>query len=121
MTKNQLISHINNIHNSKLNNSNTFFSNINKSKSVWWFNISTSKFDSDVNLLLNAEEYALWLFLPKGFVNQLNEKFNIRADKNAVDLEISSSINSNYLIDIKSNGSKFNFSRFVKEKITFNK
>lgn len=117
MTKNQLISHINNIHNSKLNNSNTNFSNINKSKSVWWFNISTSKFDSDVNLLLNAEEYALWLFLPKGFVNQLNAKFNIRADKNAVDLEISSSINSNYLIDIKSNGSKFNFSPFVKEKI----
>ena len=117
MTKNQLISHINNIHNSKLNNSNTFFSNINKSKSVWWFNIKISKFDSDVNLLLNAEEYALWLFLPKGFANQLNAKFNIRADKNAVDLEISSSINSIYLIDIKSNGSKFNFSPFVKEKI----
>ena len=117
MTKNQLISHINNIHNSRLDNSNTFFSNINKSKSVWWFNIKISKFDSDVNLLLKAEEYVLWLFLPKDFVNQLNLKFNIRADKNAVDLEISSSINSNYLIDIKSNGSKFNFSPFVKEKI----
>lgn len=43
MNKNQLIDYINHNYNADLTSSNTSFSNINKSKEVWWLNIPTHK------------------------------------------------------------------------------
>ena len=119
MDKKQLIQYINNNYKSGLNISNTSFSSINKSKEVWWFNISLLKFNNDVHLLLNTNQFGLWLHLPKGFVKQLATSFKIREDKNAVDIEISADKNFKYLKDLKSGGSGFDFSPFIKEKINF--
>ncbi len=119
MNKFEIIEYINKTCNEKINKSNTYFSNINKSKPVWWFNINVKKFNNDVNILLNCNEQVIWIFLPKDFVNDINSKFKIRTDKNAVDLEISSETNSNYLCDIKSGGTNFNFLPFVKKNVNY--
>lgn len=119
MDKKQLIQHLNENYKSNLSIANTSFSSINKSKEVWWFNISVSKFNKDLNLLLNANQHALWLHLPEEFVKQLSKSFKIREDKNAVDIEISADKNSEYLKDIKSGGSGFNFAPFIKLKIDY--
>jgi hypothetical protein len=119
MKKTEVIQYINKINNLNLSSADTFFSSVNKSKSVWWLNIKTTKFKNEVNLLLNANDKIIWVFLPKNFVNKLDSNFKIRLDKKAVDLEISSDINNNYLIDIKSGGTKFNFSKYIKEVIQY--
>ncbi|MDT0552116.1 hypothetical protein [Urechidicola vernalis] len=97
--------------------SNTAYSKINKSKEVWWFNVSVHKFTEDVHLLLNDNNQALWVVLPKGFTKGM--PFKIREDKNAVDLEISSNKTFMYLKDVKSGGSNFSFKPYIKEKISF--
>ncbi|WP_417371981.1 hypothetical protein [Gelidibacter japonicus] len=114
MTKKELIDHINQNHDGGLNISNTSFSSINKSKDVWWFNIPVAKFAHDVHLLLNMTDSAIWIKLPRGFVE--GQPFKIREDKNAVDLEISADRNFKYLKDVKSGGSGFDFSKYVKDK-----
>lgn len=119
MTKSQLVTQINQLYKGGLNSSNTSYSSINKSKEVWWFNIALPKFNEDVHLLLSTSNYTLWLHLPKGFAKQLGSTFKIREDKNAVDLEISADKNYKYLKDVKSGGTGFDFTAFVKEKIVF--
>jgi hypothetical protein len=119
MTKAQLITYINQTYKGGLNNSNTGFSNVNKSKEVWWFNVAVPKFNSDVHLLLSTGDFTLWLHLPKGFVTQLATSFKIRQDKNAVDLEISADKNFKYLKDVKSGGIGFDFIPFVRERIVY--
>ncbi|WP_343330523.1 hypothetical protein [Polaribacter staleyi] len=76
-----------------------------------------SKFLESVNLLLNTENQVLWIVVPKSFTNGL--PFKIREDKNAVDLEISADKHFKYLKDVKSGGTGFDFSRFVREEISF--
>ena len=48
-TKKECIAAINLKYKAGLSNINTSYSNINKSKNVWWFNIATSKFKAPVN------------------------------------------------------------------------
>lgn len=117
MTKSELIQSINHKHQAGLNSRNTSYSNINKSKNVWWFNVPVSKFKEDVHLLLNTQTKAIWVLLPKGFVNNLVANFKIRNDKDAVDLEISADRHFKYLHDVKSGGTGFDFSGYVKEEI----
>jgi len=119
MTKSQLIAQINQSYRAGASNSNTSYASINKSKEVWWLNIPVSKFESDVHVLLSTPQYALWVHLPKDFIKQLAASFKIREDKNAVDLEISSDKKYKYLIDVKSGGSGFDFTTFIKEKIVY--
>lgn len=118
-TKKEIIDYINATQAAYLNSSNTSYSKINKSKAVWWFNVSTDKFNSDVHLLLNTESKVIWICLPKGFVNNLHSTFKVRDDKDAVDLEISADKHFRYLHDVKSGGTGFNFSGFVKKEIIF--
>ena len=120
MTKKELIDHINGEFNSALTTSNTSYSKINVSKEVWWLNVPTHKFDSDVNLLLKIEDKVIWIYLPKGFVDNLGTVFKIRPDKNAVDLEISSNKCYMYLKDVKSGGTGFDFTNYVKKIIALN-
>jgi hypothetical protein len=117
MDKKQLIGYINKHYQGGLNHSNTAFSNINKAKEVWWFNIHVSKFAEDVNLLLNSTKQVYWVHLPKGFTK--GNPFKIREDKNAVDLEISADRTYKFLKDVKSGGIGFDFSGFVKEQIGY--
>ena len=112
-SKKEIIEHINLNYKGDLSSRNTSYSKINKSKEVWWFNVSVSKFAEDVNLILNSEVQVLWVALPKGV------PFKIREDKNAVDLEISADRNFKYLHDVKSGGTGFDFKEFIKEKISY--
>jgi hypothetical protein len=119
MTKSQIIAWINQNYKAGLNNTNTHFSSINKSKEVWWTTVPLNKFNSDVHFLLCAVDYALWVQLPKGFVKQLPATFKIREDTNTVDVEISAHKNFKYFLDLKSGGTEFNFAPFAKEKIVY--
>jgi hypothetical protein len=117
-TKKEIIEYMNVTKGATLTNSNTSYSKINKSKAVWWFNVALHKFTEDVNLLLVGETCVYWIVLPKGFA--VGVPFKIREDKNAVDLEINADSN-NFLCDVKSGGTGFRFSEFVKEEIYLNK
>jgi hypothetical protein len=57
------------------------------------------------------------LHLPKGFVKDLAASYKIREDRYVVDIEISADKSFKYLKDIKSGGSGFDFTFFLKEKI----
>ena len=118
-TKSEIIALINARHRLSLNNSNTSYSKINKSKAVWWFNVRTDKFSDVVNLLLNEGSKVIWITLPKGFVSYLYTTFKVRKDKDAVDLEISADRNFKYMKDVKSGGTGFDFSGYVNEEIEF--
>lgn len=115
--KSEIIDIINPKYDASLTTKNTFYSYVNKSKKVWWFNVPVVKFNEDVNLLLNTTDRVIWITLPQGSIN-LN-LFKIREDKDAVDLEISADTAFQYLQDIKSGSSGFDFGEFVKEKIDF--
>lgn len=118
-TKKELIDYINTNAGGYLNSLNTSYSKINKSKEVWWFNVSVSKFNNEVNLLLNNNNKVIWIQLPKGFVKNVGINFRIRQDKDAVDLEISADRNFKYLHDVKSGGTLFDFNNYVKAKINY--
>jgi hypothetical protein len=115
MDKSTAMAHINQEYGARLSTANTGYSNINKAKEVWWFNVAVSKFAEDVHLLLNTQEELIWVLLPKGFAKGV--PFKIREDKNAVDLEISADKKNLYLKDIKSGGTYFDFKPYVKGTI----
>lgn len=121
MSKNRLMGLINSNYNACLNNNNTSFSNINKSKEVWWFNVPLPKFLDDVHLLLNTRDFAYWIYLPKGFADKIEMPFKVREDRGAIDLEISADRGFKYLKDVKSGGKGFDFEPYVKEKIEIGK
>tara|TARA_R110000744_G_scaffold12647_3_gene37485 strand:- start:6550 stop:6912 length:363 start_codon:yes stop_codon:yes gene_type:complete len=118
-SKKELIDYINAREGGALHSSNTSYSKINISKEVWWLNVPTHKFNGAVNLLLKANKKVIWVQLPKGFVNNIAAYFKIRPDRDAVDLEISADKNYMYLRDVKSGGTGFDFSGFVKDTIQF--
>lgn len=115
-TKKEIIDLINAKYGASLNSSNTSYSSINKSKEVWWFNVRVNKFNDDFHLILNNSGQVIWIHLPKGFVKNVASHFKIREDKDAVDLEISSDRNFQYMIDVKSGGTGFDFTPFIKKK-----
>ena len=116
--KKELITYINQSYKGGLSSRNTSYSKINKSKDVWWFNLPVTKFTDDVHLLLKIEDGVFWVVLPVGFVFSIEKTFRIRQDKDAVDLEINAG-SRNFLCDVKSGGTGFDFSAFVKEEISF--
>lgn len=118
MTKSQHISYVNQNYGGSLNNFNTAYASINKSKEVWWLNIPVEKFSETVHILLNAGSRIHWIELPNGFVSSVSQKFKIRPDKNVVDLEISADRSYLYMKDVKSGGTNFNFSPYIKETFT---
>lgn len=119
MTKKEIIEYINQNNKAGLSNANTSFSSVNKSKKVWWFNVPTSKFKAQVNLLLKIENGVFWIVLPLGFVTSVEKIFKIRQDKDVLDIEINAG-SRNFLCDVKSGGTGFNFGEFIKEEVYFN-
>jgi len=65
-----------------LNVSNTIYSNINKAKSVWWFEPENSRFKNSINLVLNDHKNKkLYYFLIKsGTINEPDKVFYQRND-----------------------------------------
>ena len=94
---------------SVLNINNTHSSNINRSKNVWWFNIPPKKFSNDLHLLLLKKTSFLWLKINAGLFSNPDKIFKLRTDINKIDLEISSEETNNYLVDIKSGGTSYDF------------
>lgn len=116
-TKSNIIAYINKTYGSVLNNSNSSFSKINKSKKVWWTTIPLHKFKEQFHLLFNDTDEVIWIVLPKNFVSSLSDNFKIRPDKNCVDLEVWADKDERYMKDVKSGGTRFDFKPFIKERI----
>ncbi|MCG1035514.1 hypothetical protein [Polaribacter sargassicola] len=116
-TKKEIIDIINSKYDASLTDNNTNCASISSSKKVWWFTIPVLKFEEDIHLLLNTTDRVIWIVLPKGLIN-LN-LLKVREDSEKIDLEISADGDHKFLHDIKSGGTEFDFSEFVREEIRF--
>lgn len=117
-TKSEVIQFINKTYGVSLSRANTSFSNINVAKRVWWTNVPLHKFNDTVHLLFKDTNEIIWIVLPKNFVSSLSDKFKIRKDKNAIDIEVWAEKDERYMIDVKSGGTRFNFKPFIKDRIS---
>ena len=109
--KKQCIAAVNKEFNASLTASNTSYASVNKSKNVWWSNIAVSKFKKPVHIILKTETGLFWIALPVGFVSSIEKTFKIRKDTGRVDLEINAG-SRNFLCDVKSGGTLFDFKEF---------
>ena len=93
---------------------NTSFANINASKPVWWININSSKFKSDLYLLLAKEGDGglIWLRIEGNSFPDVRKVFKVRQDKDCIDLEISSRP-PKYMTDVKSGGTEYDFTKHI--------
>ena len=97
-----------------LNGRNTSFANINASKGVWWLNVNPNKFTKDLHLLLvkTGQDGLVWLTIKANTVPAPERVFRKRQDNGLIDIEISTEP-SQYLTDVKSGGTRYNFSRHI--------
>lgn len=100
----------------RLTNANTHYSNINKSKNVWWLNISPEKFKTKFYILLKSQNHLILLEILANSFTNLKKVFRYRTDKDLIDLEISSDKSNCYMQDIKSGGTKHHFHQYIKHK-----
>lgn len=100
----------------ELSKANTRFSNLNKAKPIWWFDIPQTKFTEDLHLLLAKEGGFIWIKIPKGFVTDVSKIFRIRDDNGLVEIKISSEPGVYYLRDIASGASGFNFEQYIQKE-----
>lgn len=96
-----------------LSNSNTIFSNINKTNPVWWMDIPQEKFKNSLNILLIENDEVIWIFIPSKTCYPPSDFFYIRNDNEKVQINIDSN-NYNYLMDKLS--SNFDFNPFIKNR-----
>ena len=96
---------------------NTSFANINVAKPVWWMSIHPSKFKSDLHLLLAKEEDSglIWLRIEGNSFPDVSKVFRFRQDSGRIDLEISSGL-SNYMVDVKSRGTEYDFTKHIEHE-----
>lgn len=119
-SKGEIIAYINKTYHADLNNTNTSFASVSESKykTVWWTTVPVHKFNEPVHLLFNDTDEVIWIELPKNFVLNLSDVFRIREDKNAVDIEVWAKDDEQYMKDVKSGGTGFDFKPYIKERIT---
>ena len=100
-----------------LDGRNTSFANINASKAVWWINVNPRKFKSDLHLLLvkGGQDGVIWLKIEANTFPTPENVFRMRADKDVIDLEISSGP-SQYMTDVKSGGIGYDFTRHIEHE-----
>ncbi len=100
-----------------LDGRNTSFANLNASKAVWWLNVTPRKFKDDLHLLLVKErqEGLIWLRIEANTFTEPARVFRKRLDKDMIDLEISSE-SSQYLTDVKSGGTGYNFTKHIEHE-----
>ena len=114
MTKNQLISHINNIHNSKLNNSNTNFSNIN-SNGIWSMEPNFKRSTDKLYLVLNNNMTKKAHFFEIPANHSIYEKLYVR-DKKGVYRLIFNVSDTEFIENLKF----INFINFYKGFVEYN-
>ncbi|QQX80298.1 hypothetical protein JK628_23025 [Shewanella sp. KX20019] len=92
MNKREAIDLANNQYNASLTTSNTHFSNINQTKSVWWLEIPISKIKldtlTDINLLLKDKQALHWLKVSTAFLKGNLQGFKVRDNKGVICLEL---------------------------------
>ena len=91
-----------------LNRGNTTFSNVNRAKPVWWFNIDPYKFKNDLHLLCVKNTGLIWLKIEANTFRNPERTFRFRSDKGRVDLEVACG-RERYMHDVKSRGSGYDF------------
>jgi len=95
---------------------NTHFSNVNARKPVWWFNVDPRKFRNDLHLLCADGRGLVWLRIDANTVRQPERTFRYRSDKDMVDFEISCDPGRQYLRDVKSGGSGYDFRPHIRRE-----
>ena len=104
------------------NGGNIKFSNINKSKNVFWINVHLNRVSDKLHFILNNNNKRefIHLSIPENTLNP--NLFLVREDLtnglDKIDIEISLEP-STFLQDIKSNGTNFDFSKYVSSKYTY--
>jgi len=101
-----------------LNESNTIFSNVNEGKNVWWFEPDNSKFNENLNLLLNdANRRVLYhFFIPKNDIINPKTIFYQRKDfDNKSQIQIRDN-DYNFKDILKS---EFSFRKYLKNEIKY--
>ena len=105
------------------NNGNVKFTNKSNTKNVYWINIHIdSRLSNEFHIILNDEERREFthLVIPQ---NELKTNlFKTRFDKtnglDKIDIELSYD-NHNYLEDIKSGGTHYNFSKYISKVFNY--
>jgi len=117
MTKQEAIEIVNNhLQESSLNNGNTNISKINDTIDVWWFNIPPERFSNDLHLLLKKTNSFIWIKISANTFNTPQNIFKLRSDVDKIDLEISSNMENDYMVDIKSGGTNYNFNPHIEHE-----
>ena len=116
MKKAEAINKINSLINKKvLNNVNSVFANINKVKPVWWLNIDPDKLYYDLFILLVSSSKLYILHIPPNKIINPTSKFRLKGK--ALDIEIGSNQGSEFLRDVKSGGTMFNFKSYLLDEL----
>lgn len=101
---------------SKLNNSNTSFSNINKTNPVFWINADPNKLSKEFNIICIDKNELIWFNIPQGEFNDPDKQFYIRKDNGKVHIEIPIKGENDYLNDIKNGVKLKKYARIYKIK-----
>ncbi len=116
MKKSEAINKVNSLINKNiLNNVNSSFANINKAKPVWWLNIDPDKLNYDLFILLVSSSKMYVLHIPPNKIINPTSKFRLKGK--ALDLEIGSNPGMEFLRDVKSGGTMFNFKPYLLDKM----
>lgn len=112
----------NHYQNNLLLNKNVSFSNINKEKEVWWFEVSLEKLSQieKINLLMydNKSSVIYHLCIPTGYLTSNLEHFKVRTEKNCISLELSAEKQMLFR-DLRPTSSKWNFDNFLKASVKY--
>ena len=100
-----------------LNRRNVRFSNVNKTKPVWWLTIPQKMFTDTLHILLAKDNGRglIWLRIEANSIKNPQSVFRVRTDKGLggpVNLEIAAG-GHRYMNDIKSGRTGYNFHRHI--------
>ena len=98
-----------------LNRGNTAFANVNAAKPVWWFNIDTRKFRSDLHLLCAGDPEPVWLKIEANAFPNPEGAFGVRRDNGLIDLEIPCDVHQ-YMREVNSGGRGYDFRPHIRRE-----
>ena len=103
-----------------LNTSNTIYSNINKAKSIWWFEPENSRFNNSFNLVLNDHNNKILyhFFIESGSIKEPEILFYQRNDKHKQNAS-SIAIHVDNNIDFFDIRQQFSFKKYLKNKVNY--
>lgn len=105
------------------NNGNVKFTNKSSSKNVYWINIHLdSRLSSEFHIILNDEKNKKFthLVIPPNDLkpNLFRTRFDKTNGLDKIDIELSYD-NHNYLEDVKSGGTHYNFSKYISKVFNY--